>query len=200
MELNWSWAEEAYAAMVRVLRKRFGEQDLVYEAAAERLLEIWEKPGPAVAGEGHLVGLCLTFVEQRAIDVLRKQGRLRQRRVPLGDVADRRPDLREEEIRGLLRVQEVCLRRLPARRRMILRQYYEQGLSDREIAWRRVRREKWGRVRRGSGTAEKAAAQEERRRAIEAARKAVSRERRAALEGLRLLVEVEAARADCPAA
>ena len=200
MVLPDSWVEEAYAAMLRVLRKRFGERDLIYEAAAERVLEILEKPGLGPTGEGELVGLCLAFVVHRALDLLRQQGRLRQRWVPLGEVACRRPGPGEDEIRGMLRAQEACLRRLPARRRELLRLYYEQGMSDRAIAWRQVRRAKWGRVRPGANKLEKDAAGEERRKAIEAARKSVSRERRAALEGLRLLVEVEFAEANGPAA
>jgi len=209
MSLPDSWVEEAYAAMLRVLRKRFGERDLIYEAAAERLLEVWPRFGPSVAGEGELVGLCLKFVERRAIDMLRRQGWLWSRREPLGEVADRRAGPAEDDVKGLLRAQESCLLRLPSRWRALLEMYYLQGRSDRVIARvleglgdREIARE--DRLINECTTARKGRhveafrAAKARQRAIEAARKAVSRERQAALRQLRRLVEAEVAGADRP--
>lgn len=202
MSVSQSWWEAAYVAMIPVLRKQFDDQDLVHDAAVERLIEISKKRDPAPASEGEFVGLCLYGAAWRARDLQRKWGRLRRKWAPPEEFVDPWAEPKAREVRMLLQVQWACLRRLPDRSRRLLELYYFDGRSDRDVARllagmsaRAIGREDaWIRKSlapgRGGGAAERAEAKA-RKRAIEAGRKAVSRERLGALWRLRELIEVE---------
>ena len=187
--------------MLRKLRKRFGEGDLIYEAAAERWMEMRRRAGPTPGTAGELVGLCLKYVEERALDLLRKQGRLRQSVGAAGrgrgSAGGPRGGGDPGAAAGAGGVPGAAAR---AAAGVVASSTTKRASAIGRSPGSGCGGEDRGRAARGASEAEKAAAGEARRRAIEAARKAVSRERRAALEGLRLLVEAEAARADCLAA
>jgi RNA polymerase sigma factor (sigma-70 family) len=200
MNLPDRWSEAAYMATLRVLRKSFRDEDLVFEAAAERWLEILELVWPPLGSVDELIGLCLTHVMHRALDLLRKQRGLKRRWAPLDEVANRPVEPARQEIRAQLWVQERCLDQMPPRQREVVRLYYLTGLSDREIAWRRVRKARLGRAPSGAPDQEKARVKSERRRAIERARKSVNCQRWGALDCLRRLIQAELAREECPAA
>ena len=187
MVLPESWSISAYEAMLRKLRKKFGDADLIYEAAAERWLEIRQRWGTAIGGEADLIALCLHMVIPRAFDLCRKRAWVgRRRRIPLIDLADPNAEPADTEARNPLEALVSCLGRLPRRERELLRQSYFERRSDRAIAELRLQAD---RKPRPPGSPEGC-------RALEAARKAVSRERKAALENLRDRIVAELARGD----
>lgn len=195
MEIPHAWLEAAYAAMLRKLRKEFGEKELIYDAAADRLLEIWRKRGLLVASEGEFVALCLKGVVWRARDLMRWPGGRRRKRVPLEEVADRRDGFGVRELEAMLRALLACLSQMPDRGRLVLELYYFDGRSDRDIA-QRLAGLSDPEVGRGAVQRRENGPSNASQRAIEAARKAVSRERFAALGHLRKLIESEMAWAE----
>lgn len=211
MSVSRSWWEAAYVAMIPVLRRRFDDQDLVHDAAVERLIEISKRREPTPASEDEFVRLCLYGAGWRARDLLRKRGGLglKRRWAPPEKVIDPWFEPKVREARALLQAQWACLRKLPDRSRELLELYYFDGRSDRDVArllagmsdeeiqLEDVRIRKSLEPRRGEVAAERAEAKA-RKREIEAGRKAVSRERLRALWRLRELIEAEEAAQSAP--
>jgi hypothetical protein len=194
MDFPAAWSEAAYERMLRKLMNRF-EDDICRAAAAERWMEVRRFPGPAPADASELTALCLKYVDMRAIDFLRKERRMRS--VPLtGDISDRRGDAAQAQRQH--RALETCLALLPRRHRLLLDQAYFDGLSDCEVARRRLTGRDRPEIERDE--AERRPADAIPRKELDAARKRVGRERKAALESLRRLMEAELAHEDSSAA
>jgi RNA polymerase sigma factor (sigma-70 family) len=155
-----------------VIRAFRGDHELAHDSAVETWMHACCKDAKGFDSEGALIGFCLFKVEKMAIDLIRKRREITGcgELIEAIEVHDEGDRIREQARHELARARA----RLPRFERQIIDLYYEESLSDREIAERLMSPSRGG----------------------DACRKSIQRARRAAEKSMRPWLEESGLDAD----